>query len=84
MVIPAHYHGSIVGVTLSFMGMAYFSPQLGLGPVNSVWAARQPFIYGGGQLLHIIGLAWSGGYGVQKNSWCCRLWIDCRRFLEWE
>lgn len=69
VVIPAHYHGSIVGVTLSFMGMAYFLlPRLGLGPVNSVWAARQPFIYGGGQLLHIIGLAWSGGYGVQRKT----------------
>jgi hypothetical protein len=24
-------------------------------------------LYGGGQLLHIIGLVWSGGYGVQRK-----------------
>jgi len=29
-----------------------------------VW---QPLIYGGGQFLHIAGLVWSGGYGVQRK-----------------
>ncbi len=30
VVIPAHYHGSIVGVTLAFIGLAYYLlPQLG-------------------------------------------------------
>ncbi|MDZ7684005.1 MAG: hypothetical protein U5O39_02195 [Gammaproteobacteria bacterium] len=24
-------------------------------------------VYGSGQLLHIIGLVWSGGYGVQRK-----------------
>jgi hypothetical protein len=24
-------------------------------------------VYGGGQLTHILGLAWSGGYGVQRK-----------------
>ena len=24
-------------------------------------------MYGGGQLLHIAGLVWSGGYGVQRK-----------------
>jgi len=24
-------------------------------------------VYGGGQLLHITGLVWSGGYGVQRK-----------------
>ncbi|NOZ37172.1 MAG: cytochrome C oxidase subunit I, partial [Gammaproteobacteria bacterium] len=24
--------------------------------------------YGTGQLMHIIGLAWSGGYGVQRKT----------------
>jgi hypothetical protein len=27
----------------------------------------QPWLYGGGQLLHIAGLVWSGGYGVQRK-----------------
>jgi hypothetical protein len=27
----------------------------------------QPYIYGAGQLMHILGLVWSGGYGVQRK-----------------
>ena len=27
----------------------------------------QPYLYGIGQLMHIIGLMWSGGYGVQRK-----------------
>ncbi|KZY29833.1 hypothetical protein A3729_21955 [Oleiphilus sp. HI0043] len=69
VVIPAHYHGSIVGVTLSFMGIAYLlMPKLGLGTPDTRLAAIQPYVYGGGQLMHILGLAWSGGYGVQRKT----------------
>ena len=68
VVIPAHYHGSIVGVTLAFMGLAYaLLPRLGYGVVEGRMARWQPYVYGGGQLIHIIGLAWSGGYGVQRK-----------------
>jgi hypothetical protein len=28
----------------------------------------QPVIYGLGQLFHVLGLAWSGGYGVQRKT----------------
>ena len=66
--IPAHYHGSIVGVTLAFMGMTYdLLPRLGYARPNTRLAAVQPYVYGGGQLLHILGLVWSGGYGVQRK-----------------
>ncbi|UJS24472.1 cbb3-type cytochrome c oxidase subunit I [Thiothrix winogradskyi] len=69
VVIPAHYHGSIVGVTLAFMGVTYYLlPKLGFRAATSRWAAWQPYIYGGGQLMHILGLAWSGGYGVQRKT----------------
>jgi hypothetical protein len=68
VVIPAHYHGSTVGVTLAFMGLAYvLLPQLGFGAVEGRMARWQPYVYGGGQLIHILGLAWSGGYGVQRK-----------------
>jgi hypothetical protein len=67
--IPAHYHGSIVGVTIAFMGMTYhLLPALGFRRVNGRAARWQPGIYGTGQLMHIIGLAWSGGYGVQRKT----------------
>jgi heme/copper-type cytochrome/quinol oxidase subunit 1 len=66
--IPAHYHGSIVGVTLAFMGLTYdLLPRLGYARPNMRLAAIQPYVYGGGQLLHVMGLVWSGGYGVQRK-----------------
>ena len=69
IMIPAHYHGSTVGVTIAFMGLCYYLlPRLGFGPVPPRMAAWQPWLYGGGQLLHIIGLAWTGGYGVQRKT----------------
>lgn len=69
IVIPAHYHGSTVGVTIAFMGLAYYlMPRLGFGAIPERMAFWQPIIYGSGQLMHIIGLAWSGGYGVQRKT----------------
>jgi cytochrome c oxidase subunit 1 len=55
-------------VTLSFMGLAYvLLPQLGYGLPEGRMARWQPYVYGGGQLIHVLGLAWSGGYGVQRK-----------------
>ena len=66
--IPAHYHGCIVGVTLALMGLVYhLLPRLGYGPPRGRLATLQPTLYGAGQLLHIVGLVWSGGYGVQRK-----------------
>ena len=66
--IPAHYHGCIVGITLAFMGVAYeLLPRLGLRAPTGKLATWQPYVYGIGQLLHIAGLVWSGGYGVQRK-----------------
>ena len=66
--VPAHYHGCIVGVTLAMMGLTYLLlPRLGCAAPRSRAAAWQPWIYGGGQLMHIAGLAISGGYGVQRK-----------------
>lgn len=66
--IPAHYHGCIVGVTLALMGVVYLLlPRLGFAPPAARLATLQPYLYGFGQLLHIGGLVWSGGYGVQRK-----------------
>lgn len=68
--IPAHYHGAIVGVTLAFMGFIYLLlPKLGYrDPGSRGLAFIQPLLYGFGQLLHISGLAISGGYGVLRKN----------------
>ena len=69
IVIPAHYHGATVGVTIAFMGLCFFLlPRLGFGPIPARMAFWQPYLYGSGQLLHIAGLAWTGGYGVQRKT----------------
>ena len=66
--IPAHYHGSIVGVTLALMGLVYhLLPRLGYAAPSGRLATLQPYLYGCGQLMHIVGLVWSGGYGVQRK-----------------
>lgn len=69
IVIPAHYHGATVGVTIAFMGLTYYLlPRLGFGPLPPRMTFWQPYLYGSGQLLHITGLAWTGGYGVQRKT----------------
>ena len=66
--IPAHYHGCIVGVTIAMMGVTYWLlPRLGFAAPPPRLATWQAYIYGGGQLMHIAGLVWSGGYGVQRK-----------------
>ena len=66
--VPAHYHGCIVGVTLALMGVAYdVLPKLGFANVNFKWANIQLWGYATGQFMHILGLVWSGGYGVERK-----------------
>jgi len=67
-VIPAHYHGSIVGVTLALMGLIYLLlPMLGFPLKNPRMAYLQPYLYGAGQLLHVTALTFSGMLGVQRK-----------------
>jgi len=69
VIIPAHYHGSIVGVSLAYMGLFYLLlPKLGMAAAESRAARWQPLLYGGGQLLHILGLFVSGGYDVARKT----------------
>ncbi len=68
--VPAHYHGAIVGITIATMGFIYWLlPRLGYADVRGWKSARwQPWIYGGGQLVHVLGLAVSGGYGMLRKT----------------
>jgi hypothetical protein len=51
------------------MGLCYYLlPRLGFGDIPPRLAFWQSIIYASGQLLHITGLAWSGGYGVQRKT----------------
>jgi len=66
--IPAHYHGCIVGVTLALMGLVYhLLPRIGYGQPARKAATFSSYCYAVGQAMHIGGLMWSGGYGVQRK-----------------
>ncbi|MFA5370624.1 MAG: cbb3-type cytochrome c oxidase subunit I [Sideroxydans sp.] len=67
-IITAHYHGTGGAISLAFMGLTlYLLPRLGYREPNHKWSVLIPYVYGAGQLLHILGLLWSGGYGVQRK-----------------
>jgi len=66
--ITAHYHGSIVSVTMAFMAMTYYwLPRFSFATPNLKWAKIQVYTYAVGQMLHIIGLAWGGGHGMKRK-----------------
>jgi hypothetical protein len=68
-IIPAHYHGSIVGVTLAIMALIYYSlTELGYSLSMPRLAFAQPLIYTLGQLMHISGLAISGSNGAARKT----------------
>ncbi len=69
-VIPAHYHGSIIGISIAAMGIVYLIlPKLGFGQIKyRKLAVSQAYIYAFGQILHITGLAISGGYGELRKT----------------
>lgn len=66
--VTAHYHAVTGAVTLAFMALAYhLLPQLGFGKARRRMQLSQIYAYGVGQLLHAVGLAWAGGYGMARK-----------------
>ncbi|ASX27549.1 hypothetical protein BA173_01270 [Rickettsia sp. MEAM1 (Bemisia tabaci)] len=82
VVIPAHYHGSIVGISIACMGYCYQSviPRLDRGILEHNLRYKIPrssrrmtitttlYLLTFGQILHILGLAFAGGYGVMRKD----------------
>jgi hypothetical protein len=67
LTIPAHYHGVTSGVTMSFIGVAYYLlPRMGFSAPGRI-AGIQPYFYGVGQALYIVGLATAGFQNVQRK-----------------
>ncbi|OGW07947.1 MAG: hypothetical protein A2W77_09905, partial [Nitrospinae bacterium RIFCSPLOWO2_12_39_16] len=68
--IPSHYHGVIGGVTLSFMGLSYYIlPLLNRDIPDTKMAKIQPYLYGIGQMLFILGMFWAGTHGVPRKTY---------------
>ena len=66
--IPAHYHGSIVGISIAFMGFTYNFLQNSGKAWGMKFASAQIYTITIGQMLHIIGLAYAGDYGILRKS----------------
>ncbi len=67
--IPAHYHGSIIGISLALLGLSfYFLEIYGYKIIENHFIKYQAHLYGLGQLIHITGLAISGGYGALRKT----------------
>ncbi len=68
--IPAHYHGSVSGVTIAFMGMAYYMLKERLGSVSWEKIARlQPIVFGLGINLLMIGFYIAGLLGAPRKTY---------------
>jgi hypothetical protein len=68
-IIPAHYHGSIVGVTVALMGLLYVNlVELNFKFNKNKLMVLIPYLYCLGQFAHIMGLAISGGYGALRKT----------------
>lgn len=75
VIIPAHYHGSIVGISIGFMGYTYHYIAMNYNCcslANDIAVKRQAtqqiIIYGIGQFVHISGLFMAGGYGALRKT----------------
>jgi hypothetical protein len=67
--IPAHYHGTVGAVTLAYMAWGgYVLKYFNLTVMNACPWRWQPFVYGLGIGLMVIGLAWAGWLGVPRKS----------------
>lgn len=67
--VPAHYHGALGAVTMSFMGMTYLLlKELKIEVYSERVARIQPYLYGLGLLIIIIGLFWAGSYGAPRKA----------------
>jgi heme/copper-type cytochrome/quinol oxidase subunit 1 len=67
--VPAHYHGALGAVTMAFMGMTYLILQgLGIKVYSERVARYQPYLYGLGLLVIIIGLYWAGSYDAPRKA----------------
>ena len=62
--IPSHYHGSVIAVTIALMGLGYRM----IGLTKSRAAYIQMLIYSLGQLIYFAGLAILGQHGAPRKT----------------
>jgi len=67
--IPAHYHGVIASILISLMVLTYYQlKELKLVREFPVLVKLQPYLYGLGMILFVLGLFWSGYFGAPRKT----------------
>ncbi|MDE3074168.1 MAG: hypothetical protein KGJ86_01950 [Chloroflexota bacterium] len=67
--VTAHYHGTVGAVTMAFMGLAYaVLPRFGIDLAWKKLSRFEPYLYGGGLLMIIVGLFWAGEAGATRKT----------------
>ncbi len=82
MWIPAHYHAVVVGgVTIALMGLTY---RLLAETGEIAWprlAKIQPWLYGLGMLLVVVGMNWAGSSGAPRKTFDPSLGVAAARWV---
>ncbi|MBF0160978.1 MAG: cbb3-type cytochrome c oxidase subunit I [Magnetococcales bacterium] len=69
VMVTAHYHGTVGAVTMAYMGITFhLLPRFGFRRPLGRWHQLQPYLYGGGLTLLILGLTGLGLYGVPRKT----------------
>jgi len=67
--IPAHYHGVIASILIALMGLTFhYLRELGFISHLPRLVRLQPYLYGTGMLLFVLGLFWAGVYGAPRKT----------------
>jgi cytochrome c oxidase subunit I len=67
--VPAHYHGTVGAVTLTYMALGYqLLPAFGVPGHQGRLVRWQPVLYGSGLMILALALAWSGWLGVPRKT----------------
>jgi len=68
--IPAHYHGVIASILISLMVLTYhFLREMGFIKELPKAVKIQPYLYGIGMFLFVLGLFWAGVYGAPRKTY---------------
>lgn len=69
VIVTAHYHGTVGAITLAYMGVTFHVLSL-VGYRQAMCRLRQvqPYVYGGGLSLLILGLTWLGFQGAPRKT----------------
>ncbi len=68
-IITANYYGQIIGTAVALMGLSYvYLETLKFNFIKNKIVNLIPYLYFTGQLIYIVGLVISGGYGVLRKT----------------